>query len=111
MVRMARSAQVLLVKEVALIAAVLRNVDLRRHFVVDVGTRRSTTAHHSNRAQWIPREDVGLSSPAPLCRVIQTAQAASATMALAIASSILGSRGLGDWCTERHVISDEGGIQ
>jgi hypothetical protein len=55
MVFMARSSQVALVEEVALISAVLDDVDLCRHIMVDVGAWRVAAAQDPDLAQGIPR--------------------------------------------------------
>jgi hypothetical protein len=66
MVCMARTAQVVLIEEVTSVAAVERDVDLGRDFVICVCTWSVAAADDTDAAEWIAGKDERLGSITPL---------------------------------------------
>lgn len=95
MICVTHATEVIGIVEVALVAIVLRNIDLRPHRMVNFGARRLAAADDCDSAQRITVEDERLGSMPPLRCVIKPSSSGVPSPAFTIAGWISGDASTG----------------
>ena len=91
MIGMAKSPQVVRIKEKAPIAAMRGDMELSAHDVVDVGRERLAAADDAELAERIAGEDEGNGALAPGHSVVETLETISTASAATLARSARGA--------------------